>query len=73
MTSNRANCVKDIEAALATFVAKDDTILDGAVHDQASETASSVNNGGVAAQIEYLLDNGWDKAAILRYVQDNAG
>ncbi len=30
--------------------------LDDLVHDVASETASAINNGGLSAQIEYLVE-----------------
>jgi hypothetical protein len=42
-----------------------DEVLDLLVHDSASEQASAVNNNGQAAQVEYLLTNGWTAEDIL--------
>lgn len=40
--------------------------LDGHVHDTASEIASGVNNEGLEAQVEYLLESGtWTPADII--------
>lgn len=39
--------------------------LDGMVCDCAAEQASEVNNGGVQAQLQYLLEHGWTHADIL--------
>jgi YD repeat-containing protein len=39
-------------------------VLDGMVHDTASQVASTVNNDGVSHQMEYLLANGWTQEEI---------
>jgi hypothetical protein len=39
--------------------------LDEFVHDAKSQEASDINNGGIDAQIDYLLENGWTLEGIL--------
>jgi hypothetical protein len=44
--------------------------LDEAVHAAASELASSINNSGWQAQVEYLIEiHGWGHEDILNWVQ----
>lgn len=40
-------------------------LLDDAVHDACSETATAVNNDGMRAQVEFLLGEGWKPEDIL--------
>jgi hypothetical protein len=40
-------------------------VLDALVHDCLSEQESTINNEGEAAQIEYLLSNGWTSDDII--------
>lgn len=45
----------DVRARLEAANAPDD-LLDELVHETASQTASDVNNGGLDAQLSYLID-----------------
>lgn len=46
-------------------VEEDPECLDDLVHDSLSEQGSSINNEGEAAQIEFLLENGWTASDII--------
>lgn len=49
--------VQDILAILTKQGVRD---LDEVVHDVMSQQASSINNSGLEAQIQFLVDNGID-------------
>jgi hypothetical protein len=40
------------------------TDLDELVHDTKGEEAANINNGGIDAQIDYLLESGWSLESI---------
>ena len=43
----------------------DESHLDDMVHEAASHLASTVNNGGMLEQIEFLLQNGFNCSSLL--------
>jgi len=44
--------------------------LDDVVHDQATNMASSINNDGLKAQLEFLNQRGVDDESVLRYLEE---
>ena len=48
----------------------DSSTLDDLVHEVASCIASNVNNEGIAGQLEYLKEHGWDEQAILNWLKE---
>lgn len=47
--------------------------LDDLVHETASRVASSVNNSGVEAQVQYLKESGWGDMEIAQALNAKAG
>ena len=60
----------DIEKVFGHAVNCAEDSLDEAVHDTASEAASNANNGGLKAQIKYLLDHGWTVEELIKYCHE---
>lgn len=56
--------VKEIVAQIAATDCEED-VLDDAVHDAASEMATEANNGGIEAQVHFLLMQAWKPEDIL--------
>lgn len=48
----------------------DSEALDDLVHEVASGIASSINNEGLAGQLEYLKSHGWDEQSILNWLKE---
>ena len=47
--------------------------LDGAMDEEKSKQRADINNGGLDAQVEYLLEHNWTEAEILLAAGDDAG
>ena len=60
---------QELKQELSTRSENVPAFLDDIVHDAASTLASNANNGGVDAQLDFLMDKcGWDAEDILKQI-----
>lgn len=68
--TRREQFIAQLQSKLGEMSEDEQEALNEAVLGTSEEVASEANNGGVAAQLDYLLRNGWKPAEILRRVKD---
>ena len=67
-TIKRARRRHEQEALVAEIKAMGEDTLNNLVDDVKDQEALTINREGVASQVEFLLSEGWDIAAIRKHI-----